>query len=636
MRAACLTFLVWFFSAGIALAQYSAALIPADLKEGVDVVVREDISRWRILARDRATIDVRYVVTVLNTNGDGYAEINLGYDKKLEKITDLKINVYDALGLPVKRVKNNEIMDVSLLDGVSLFSDNRIKNVDVSQSTYPYTVELEYREEYRYLYSNHGSVLLSSPRMSCENFQYQITYPKELAPRYRVHNFDSEPKKITNPDGTESLTWEARNVKAKKPEPSGPPFRATRPEIIAAPSEFEFSGYGGKMNTWDDLSSWIMSLNKGRDIISDATRRQVAELTRNLTSAEEKSKVLYEYLQGKTRYVSIQLGIGGLQPFEAKVVDQVGYGDCKALSNYMVALLTEAGITGYYTLINAGEEAPPMITDFPSSQFNHVVVAVPNGKDTLWLECTSQTNPFGYQGTFTGDRKALMVTEAGGKIVNTTRYPASGNVRQRIANVDLQAGGDAKAKVATTYSGLRYEAGDLNHYINQPQEDQKKWLLETTRIPNFNIDQFKMVNHKMREPSAEVQIAMTLRRYASVSGKRIFMMPNLMSRSAFVPEQSTDRKSNVLVKTGFVDEDSVVYTIPESIYPEFVPQSIRHESRFGTYEASFVLDQGKLIYVRRLVTKEGEFPPESYKEFVEFYRNVNKADNLKMVFLSKT
>jgi hypothetical protein len=33
---------------------------------------------------------------------------------------------------------------------------------------------------------------------------------------------------------------------------------------------------------------------------------------------------------------------------------------------------------------------------------------------------------------------------------------------------------------------------------------------------------------------------------------------------------------------------------------------------------------------------KGEFPAESYNELVEFYRNVNKADNTKMVFLSKT
>jgi hypothetical protein len=635
MRVAILSFSAWLASHMVSMAQYNVSLIPAELKEGVDAVVREDSYKWKILSADKATTEVHYVVTVLNPNGDDYAEIELYYDK-LQKITDLKINVYDALGLPVRKVKNNEIKDMSAFDGSTLFNDSRLKYVEVAQSTYPYTVELQYEKEYRYLYHNQGSAILSSSRVSNENFHFEISYRKGLEPRYRLLNYDGQPKKIVNSDGTETLTWDARNIKPIKPEPSGPSFSMIRPEIVAAPTVFDFSGYGGKMNSWDDYNAWILSLNKGRDVIPEATKLKVAELTKDLKTVEDKSKALYEYMQGRTRYVSIQLGIGGYQPFEAKVVDDVGYGDCKALSNYMVSLLKEAGVKGYYTLIRAGEDAKPILADFPSSQFNHAIVAVPDGKDTLWLECTSQTNPFGYQGTFTGRRKALMITEAGGRMVNTKNYPSTSNVRQRVAQVELQTTGDAKARVTTTLSGLRYETGNLDYYINQSLDNQKKWLMENTRIPNFNIDQFKMVNNKRKEPTAEIQMAMTLSRYASVSGKRIFVTPNLMSRSSFIPEAVQARKSNVIVKTGYVDRDSVVFQIPESIYPEFVPPAIKHESRFGTYEATFVLDQGRLIYVRRVVMKEGEFPPESYQEYVDFHRNMNKADNIKMVFLSKT
>ena len=67
-----------------------------------------------------------------------------------------------------------------------------------------------------------------------------------------------------------------------------------------------------------------------------------------------------------------------------------------------------------------------------------------------------------------------------------------------------------------------------------------------------------------------------------------------------------------------------------------MPQPIKVKSRFGEYEATFTLDQDNLIYIRKLKVNNGEFPPESYNELVEFYRNLNKADNTKMVFLSKT
>jgi transglutaminase-like putative cysteine protease len=630
-----LTFSFLLLAFSTLIAQYSVSTIPPELMENVDVVVREDVMKWNITAPDRATKSVLYAVTILNANGNDHAEVVVGYDK-LEKINGLKVTVYGAGGDVLRKVKNNEIRDISAFDGFSLYSDNRLRYVDVSQATYPYTVEIQYELEFKYLYHNQGSAVLHSPRTSSQHFLYEITYKPELAPRYRQRNFDTAPRQIRNADGTETLTWEAANVKAIKTEPAGPSFSEIRPAVFAVPSVFSFSGYAGKMNSWDDYNAWILSLNKGRDVIPDATRQKVADLTRNLKTTEEKSRALYEYLQGKTRYVSIQLGIGGFQPFEAQVVDEVGYGDCKALSNYMVSLLNAAGVKGYYTLIRAGADREEMMIDFPSSQFNHAIVAVPNGPDTLWLECTSQTNPFGYQGTFTGNRKALMITEAGGKIVNTASYPAEVNVRNRFASVDLQVTGDARASVTTTYRGLRYESGNLDYYLNQPQDDQRKWLLENIRIPNFNVDKFKLVNHKGMTPAADVEIGLTLNRYASVSGKRMFVVPNLMSRSSFVPEAVSSRKSNVVIKTGFIDRDSIVFSVPENIYPEFVPQAIKHESNFGTYEATFNLDQGKLIYTRSLVVKEGTFPPESYQEYVDFYRNVSKADNLKIVFLSKT
>ena len=59
-------------------------------------------------------------------------------------------------------------------------------------------------------------------------------------------------------------------------------------------------------------------------------------------------------MQSRTRYASIQLGIGGYKPAPAMEVSEKGYGDCKGLTNYMSALLKEAGITSYYTWVKSG------------------------------------------------------------------------------------------------------------------------------------------------------------------------------------------------------------------------------------------------------------------------------------------
>ncbi|MBX2899000.1 MAG: DUF3857 domain-containing transglutaminase family protein [Cyclobacteriaceae bacterium] len=615
--------------------KYPVSTIAPALKENADVVIRLEESTFKITSKSKAVYTVKSVYTILNENGKRYATEVVGYDK-LTRLNNFTAAAYDASGKQIKKLKNSEFYDQSAYDGYSLYSDNRIKVASLAQSVYPYTVEFEYELEFKYLFHIPGYVVLSSERVALEKASYTIAYPKELEPRYRTQNISAQPVKSLTTEKLEAITWNFENVMPLKFERHGPLREVLVQRIYAAPTQFSYEGYEGNMTTWDEFGKWIGSLNKGRDVLPEETILKIKALTSKLTTTEEKASAIYQYLQNKTRYVSIQLGIGGHQPFEAQVVDKTGYGDCKALSNYTVALLAAAGVKANYVLIRAGEDEAPLITDFPSSQFNHVVVAVPNGADTLWLECTSQTNPFGYMGSFTGNRKALLITDGGAKIVHTPVYSQSQNLQSRFAQVQLDKAGNATATVKTRYAGLQYENGDLNHFVNSGPDDQKKWIQNHTQIPAFDVVSFSVANQKQRIPAADVTVQLALNRLATVSGKRLFIVPNLMNRSNYIPEKSEQRKHNVVRRVAFTDVDSIVYKIPEEIYPEFVPEGIKHQSRFGEYECQYKLDQGSLIYIRKLKMKAGEFPPESYPELVEFYRNINKADNVKIVFVTKT
>lgn len=615
--------------------KFPISAIPEELKKDVNVVIREDQMVYTINTRSTASVHVYFVATILNGQGKSYAQQSVGYDK-LSKITSIKANVYDAAGNLIKKIKPSEIIDRSAYDGFSLFSDNRYKSIDLSQGSYPYTIEFEYEVDYKFLYGIDDTYLISGEKTSVQHVSYQLIFPSELAPRYKVLNIQAEPQKSTTTKGLQSLSWSFENLKPIKFEPYGPDPEEILPRIIAAPGAFEYEGYAGDMSTWENYGKWKALVMQGRDKLPETAKAKVKEITKGMTSQEQKVKALYEYLQSKTRYVSIQEGIGGLQPFEASLVDQVGYGDCKALSNYMVSMLHEAGIKGYYTTVKAGDFEYGLMQDFPSHQSNHVVVAVPNGVDTLWLECTSQTNPFGYSGMFTGDRKAFMVTENGGVWVNTPRYTENQNVQTRSAEVYINAFGEATAKVKTEYAGLQYENNGLNFILNDQYDLQKKWVLNTTAIPSFDVNSFKFENRKGKIPSAVVTLDLNLKKLATVTGKRLMLTPNLMNRSTFIPEKVESRKTEIVRNFCHTDYDTVRFHIPEEIYPEFLPEPVKLKSRFGEYEASYKIDQGLVVYTRKIIVYKGRYPASSYQEFVDFYKGVSKADNSKLVFLNKT
>ena len=116
-----------------------------------------------------------------------------------------------------------------------------------------------------------------------------------------------------------------------------------------SPNDFIYYGIKGNLNSWEDYGKWVYSLINGHEVLPDDIRKEIHMMTDGLKADREKVEALYNYLGKTTRYVAVLLGVGGLMPASAASVGQSGYGDCKGLSNYMRAILKEAGIPSYYT-----------------------------------------------------------------------------------------------------------------------------------------------------------------------------------------------------------------------------------------------------------------------------------------------
>lgn len=615
--------------------KYPVSEIPEDLKQGMYAVIREQAQEYEIKAINRSRLKVKLAITILNSKASDYASLVVDYDKDTE-VEYLEGSVYDAEGKQIKKLKNSDIIDRSAISGYSLYEDNRMKIADLSQEIYPYTVEFEYQVYRKVLYSIPGFTLYTDDEISSQLSSYSIIYPASLKPRYHLYKIE-EPTKTVLADQRIQLDWTFKDIIPEKFEKWSPPINRVVPNVALAPSEFEFSGYKGNMSTWQGIGKWQILLNQGRDELPAETKLKVKQLTAGLKTDWEKIDVLYKYMQSKTRYVSVQLGIGGFQPIDARTVDQVGYGDCKALSNYMIALLKAAGITGYYTWVYGGEGMRAVSPDFPIDYFNHIIVAVPQKRDTVWLECTSQIMDTGFLGDFTSNRYALMVTEGGGKLVKTPTYSAEQNRQITKIDVLISPTGESIADLKRIQTGLQSENRGLSSIIEANQlDEQKKWLEKAFDLPSYNVRSYRFTKSDSIVPVAEITANLEVRKYSTVSGKRLFVTPNMLNKFSVSVEKTDNRKNPIVRRMAFIDIDTVVYSIPEPFNPEYQPNPIKVSSRFGEYEAQFKQDQNRFIYIRRLKMNSGEFPPESYDELIGFLKAISKADNTKVVFVNKT
>jgi hypothetical protein len=387
------------------------------------------------------------------------------------------------------------------------------------------------------------------------------------------------------------------------------------------------------MKSWQDLGKFIYTLKQGRDELPPNIKQKVHEIADPVTDPREKIRLLYEYMQKNTRYVSIQLGIGGWQPFDAKYVATKGYGDCKALSNYMYSILKEAGIRSYYAVIGAGRIKPNLETEFPSSQFNHAILcAVINTNDSVWLECTSQTLPSGYLSDFTDDRYALLIDETGGNLVHTPKYGLKENLQQRTINAKLDGEGLLIAEIKTNYSGGQQDR--LHMLINNLSKDKvKEYLDEELEFATYTVTDFNYKENKKQIPEIDETLSVTVDHYATASGKRLFIEPNILTKSGRKLKAGEERKYDIELDIEYSDTDKIEIEIPAGYKPESIPQDAIVESKFGKYRSTVKVDQNKIIYSRSMQQFSGLFPKTDYVEMVKFYDAIYKADRNKLVFI---
>ena len=610
--------------------EYSALFIPDSLRKGADIVKRNEEYVLTIKSPAKFTLYEKHVYTILNSPAAGYANYTSHYDKFCS-INAISGKLFDKWGKEIKHTKKNDWKDYSAYDGFSLLSDARYKENEFYSAEYPYTVEYEEEADYNGTQGFPRWIPQAMPSMSVLNSKFTIIAPADYKVRYKQLNFKTEPV-ITQKGEIKTYSWEIKNIVAKKYEASAPAFTELTPAVFFAPSTFAVQGFEGDMSTWEGYGRFMYQLIKNRDILPAEIKKKVHELTDNITSDREKVFLLYDFLQKNTRYISIQLGIGGWQPFEASYVAEKKYGDCKALSNYMIALLKEAGIAGKYIEIYGGKNPPAFIEDFSFSQANHVIACVPINKDTIWLECTSQTESPGYLGSFTGNRKALLIDETGGHLVQTPVYKIADNLQVRNIKAVADEQGNLNAEINNFYSGLQQDfAHSLMH--DASKEEREKYLNKLFNLPTYEVLKNNYKEQKGIIPSVKEDLQVLISNYAIVTGKRLFIGANIFGGAATKLFTDTARQYDYIIKNAYKDIDSVEIKLPAGYISESVPKDISLITQFGKYVSTIKVVNNTIFYYRLMESYSGRYPAKEYNNLVKFYDQVYKSDRSKIVLV---
>lgn len=610
-----------FYINGLYAQEYSVSSIADSLIKDADAVVREYDATFIQHNINSATYKRKEVITILNAKGNSFANFHT-YEDNFRSLSSFSGIIRNARGEVIRKIKKSDLTFSSIsMDALATGTTDIL--FTYKSPAYPFTIEYSYEQKLKNgIIGLPNFFPISGYSVAVEKAIYTIETPSDIKIRYKGLNGCKIDE--TNDVNKNRYTASLINIKPVPYEICSPPAEKIVPSAYFAPSKFCYDSQCGDFSTWNDYGLWAYKLLIGRDELPTELKSKLIELTKNTEDEKEKIKLVFEYMQKNSRYVSIQLGIGGFQPFDATTVAKTKFGDCKGLSNLMKAMLKAVDIPSEYCEIRSGGKKDLDKNFSNITQTNHAILMVPLKADTLWLECTSQTLPFAYIHPNIAGHDALVITKDGGKVCRLPSFNDNKNLTTTQIEYQLNENGGINGKVSIIeYLDYSFETNDRTEFI--------KRINSYLKMPEVSFGEISTYEHKSTYPYTKIESELQADKFANKTGSRLFLPLYPLRKSYASIFSASTRNLDIEIEKGFSENDTIIISIPETYTVESLPKNIELETPFGKLTTNIEQKENKIIYTQNIDIFSGQYTKDSYKEIKEFYSAITNTINKKLV-----
>lgn len=556
----------------------------------------------------------------INTRmGEHDAKISIPYTKG-DKLTIEDVFILDMDNNIVRKLKKNEFTDQSAISDYSLYEDSFVKYFEPKHSSYPYRISYSYKLEINnpMMIAYIDLVGISTP---IEYGKLVVKTSNENPIKYQNKN-TSDPI-IETSDKSTTYTWEYSHKEQPREKNMSYNSEAAA-DIIVLPSKFKF-GIEGNHDSWESFGNWLYALNDGRDFLPESEKQKISSLIQGINDDKTKAKILYKYLQENTRYIDVSMKLGGLQTHPAEYVSINKYGDCKALTNYMRAMLKYAGIKSFYTEIRSSHNVRDLDPIFPNAYIlNHVILSIPFDSDTTFLECTSKNNPFGYVSTSTQGRQALLCDAENSHLVSIPQLSNEDVLCKRLIKIDKGSlGNNVLVDIETEQRGEQYELSSALMFTVK-KDFVEKYIKKHILSGSFELLDFNIFKSDENAAISIMNIKCEMTNMYKQYGNNCILTNFPIEIETY--ENPEKRVHDLQISYPINLQDSIIYAfIDEKINK--IPENINLTTEFGSYNVEFILEDNKLIVIKNMTIKSGRYPVSNYEKFYEFISTIKNNES---------
>lgn len=594
---------------------YPDAHILVILKEEVDEAFEDG----------RGTNTLRMVFQVRKERGKDYADIEIGYNSRTATASILYARTITPEG-EVIPLKKNAIKVITPFEKYPSYSDYKklafsMPGVTIG-SIVDYKVVIKEKKptmdgkfSSSYYFQGYNPILLS---------RYKVIFPEDMELKYYLLNplKDVPLSPATRQQGDKkTFLWEYRDIPQIMEEDYMPPL-----------DEVAFGILLTNMDSWEGFSTWWREKIKGKTEPERPMKEKVAELTKGLSTPEEKIEALFNYVKGEIRYVYIDLGKTGYEPASAPEVFQNKYGDCKDKSTLLISMLRSAGIPAYYVLIptnNVGN----WVRHFPYPfQFDHCIVAVEREGEYSFIDPVAENYRIDYLPDSNQNRDVLIFHDQKIVIGRTPLAKPEENTSYSQYQINVGTDGSIAGEVKNSGHGGT-EAYFRSFFVDHsPTEIGEYFERSVDKIsPGTKLVEVTHSDPKNFKENFVVKIKYFAEDYCRKAREfLIFQLPEVGQNCVGTGKKG--RRYPIVFWTNSYSKKEAEFNIPEGYEVYHLPEPVEITNPYFEFRSDYQREGEKITYKEEFVKKAIRIMPGNYPAYNRLCQEMEKSGKKEVLF----
>lgn len=297
----------------------------------------------------------------------------------------------------------------------------------------------------------------SQTERSVDKTYRRILWPKDSVLNWKAHSENIKP--VVSSDGKYNEIILDMIIPKEDKMPKNAPIRYRMAPFFEA-SNFQ---------SWKEVSKTASPQYETDGLIAQAPElaAEVAAIKAQTDDPMIRSELAIRLVQDKVRYLYNGLGYGNYEPQSPEETWNLKYGDCKAKTLLLLAIMHELDIEAVPILVNLSLKDAVGIRIPSMMAFNHIMVKANVDGQTLWMDGTGQGDRLRDIQVAPAHRYALPITAKGSELEEIAITRNAIPDQDTFLRYDLSAGHSLPALYDITLTLRDNQAFELQSTRNQ-------------------------------------------------------------------------------------------------------------------------------------------------------------------------